>query len=131
MSAGIYVDSKYQANNGIIYKVRVQPETLDLTINALQNSPPAGAIDDGFPELKLTSTRKEFALVPRKVAIRITGASVDPERADYEGVGAKLIIPVLTPVTFAGWSVGTVGTYLGFPIEVIKKYDESGAVNPV
>ena len=45
MSAGPFINSKYEANSGSVYKVRVQPETLNLTLESTANSPPGGDVD--------------------------------------------------------------------------------------
>jgi len=43
MSAGAFQSSKYEANGGNIYKIRVQPETVSATIDGVSNAAPAAA----------------------------------------------------------------------------------------
>ncbi len=40
MSAGSFVTSRYESNGGGIFKVRVQPETIDAVIGAVSNGRP-------------------------------------------------------------------------------------------
>ncbi len=45
MSAGDFQKSKYESREGNVYRIRIQPETLGLTLGATANTEPMGAIN--------------------------------------------------------------------------------------
>lgn len=119
MSAGAFVLSKYQRNDGEIHPIRVQPETLGLVVDGNNNDAPAGA-----------STRRTLALIgkanggygvrPRKINVRFTGTVP----TDYK-VDQTYCIPAMQEAIWNAAITGATGTYLGQAIEVVSVSAES------
>lgn len=122
MSAGDFVNSKYQSDEGGIYAIRVQPETLALTINGTANTAPAGDVDqEGLA--RVSGSRRRIGLKARLVRFRFTAA---PTGGGYS-VGDILSLPILTQATYnAIPKAGATGTYLGAAIEVVGKSPQGG-----
>lgn len=121
MSAGIFVNSKYESNSGRVYFVKVQPETEALILGGTANAAPAGAIDQEVTASARGGERKN-GISCRRVALTWTGTIPD----GYFPNG-RLEVPILTPALFSAVSRGTTGTYLGSPVEVVGKISEAGA----
>lgn len=121
MSAGSFQRVKYEADNargGGIYRMRVQPETLALTDGTITNAEPADPVDQRI-RAKVSKTRREIGLGPRKLLLAFTGPLPDGYSGD------EVLVPILTPATFSAWSVeGTALTYLGVPVEVVGSVSE-------
>lgn len=114
MSAGQFEDSKYQANNGDVYFIRVQQETLDCTIDGTANEEAAGEIDQTL-RAKSNGSSKSYGMNARRVRLAFTG----DVPTDYSG--GVVSIPVLRPATFEAWSAtpNLTGTYLGEAVRVV------------
>ncbi len=119
MSAGQFTQAKYQDDVGNVFKGRVQPETLALSINSTANANAGGAITAPVG-IKFTAGNGETGVKARKVGVRFT--STLP--AGYSGADI-LYIPVMTPTAFAAYTIGQTGTYLGEPVEVLSRHGES------
>ena len=126
MSAGNFdSEGKYEADNGLIYKCRPQPETKDLSFSGDggANTYPAGSTDEGVGSIKLSKGRRELGVVPRRVRVKWTAAPTG-EIADYGGIGSQFIVPVFDPDKFSAYQEGSTGTYLGVACRLEKKYIE-------
>ena len=122
MSAGSFEAGKYEANNGNIYAVRVQPETKGLTIGSNSNTYPTGAVDQAgrFPLNLGGKRRRPFSA--RSVSIRFTATPPDGYAAN-----SVIRVPVFRQAFYDGITVGaSTGTYLGVAIEVVGKSAETG-----
>jgi len=122
MSAGNFVTSRYETNSpalgGIIMPIKVQPETLLLTIGGVTNDPPAGAID--FPlRVSVSAGNTQYGVRPRKATLRFTGAPP----TGYSGDDVS--VPLLTPAMAAAAAPGETGTYLSAAVEVMTTKPES------
>lgn len=113
MSEGTFVYTNYERNDGAIQRIRVQPETLGLTIDAVANAAPAGPRDTAGT-VRVGSSRRSFGVTARRVAVRWTGAV--PDGYDPNGI---IYLPILTPGLFNDIILGATGTYLGNSIEVV------------
>lgn len=118
MSAGNFVRSRYQSNSGEVYPIRVQPETLALTIDATANAAPAGAITAEV-SARANGSRRTLGMNARTVSITFT--ATPPE--GY-ATNSTLTVPVLTSALWDDISRGDTGTYLGVAVEVIGKSPE-------
>lgn len=119
MSAGSFTYAKYESNSGGIYRVRVQPETIELTINAVTNAVPAANIDrEGT--LRISNGKRAFGVTPRAVGLRFT--NVTPPTEYTFGI---LRVCWFQRDTFDDIVNELEGTYLGAPVKVIAKYDEA------
>jgi hypothetical protein len=123
MSAGQFLDSKYASNDGLVFPVRLQPETLALTLGGTANTATADAIDAGLPTLVTRKSRKGFGVHPRSVTVRLT-ADGTGQTADYEAEGTLHTIPVLQAATWEGYTKGATGTYLGIACILVSKTPE-------
>lgn len=121
MSAGAFERTFYEldtGNGGGIARVRVQPETLAATINGAANAAPAGPAT--LPTAaKVSKGAREIGIGCRTVTLEFTGTPP----TDYSG--DDVVIPVLQEATYAAWTVGQTGTYLGAPVEVVGRSPES------
>lgn len=120
MSSGEFTNTLYELsadNGGGIAPVRVQPETLSATINGAANDAPAGPAT--LPvSAKVSGGNREIGINCRTVNLEFTGAPP----TDYSG--DNVTIPVMTPATFAAWTVGQTGTYLGVDVRVAGRSPE-------
>lgn len=125
MSTGEFVESKYENGlNGAIHPIRVQPETLTLTIDGIVNGAPAGDIDSDLRAFSGSRNRRG-AVNARKVGLEITAAGPN----EYL-VGSTIYVPVLIPETLGSYLLpsGKTGTYNGASVRVIGSSPER--VNP-
>lgn len=119
MSAGAFVLSRYEADNGQVLPVRVQPETVALNVGGGANAAPTGTLTAGATFARVSGGNRRYGVKCRSVTIRFTGALP----AGYE-TGRPLRLPVLTLARYNGITVGGSGAYLGQPIVVLGKSAE-------
>lgn len=121
MSAGVFETAFYETsaeNGGFVLRCRVQPETLAATIGATANASVAGpATAPG--SATISQGRRSAGVNMRYVTLGFTGAAP----AGYSGDPVR--IPVLDPATFATWTLGATGTYLGSDVEVLGRVGET------
>ena len=110
MSAGAFERSRYETDNGDIARIRVQPETLALTLNGGANGAPAGAVD--IPgSARVSAGRRALGINARLV--RLAWSAAAPSGYDPDGI---ITLPWLQQATFAALIPGQTGTYLGASI---------------
>lgn len=114
MSTGKFTRSRYEADGGVIYPIRIQPETIIGTFNPA----PAGAVN-GNITVRVGGSRRQYGILARTVRLKWTGTV--PDGYDPAGV---LTIPVLTPGAYNDISAGQQVTYQGGQAEVIGKSPE-------
>ena len=117
MSAGNFISTIYSDAEGRFYRIRLQPETLALTIATVPNAAGAGPVDQPV-SARARGSRRSIGVTARKVALRFT--STLP--TGYSGDPVE--VPVLTPAAFAAYLPGLTGTYLGSDVEVISRTNE-------
>lgn len=118
MSAGPFVYSKYELDNGEVARIRVQPETISASLGVGANTAPSGSIS--IPgTVRVSNGNRSFGIKPRMVGLRFsaTGAGGYTE-------GSILRIPVLSSARYDAITVGDTGTYLGAAVEIVGKYPE-------
>ena len=119
MSAGNFVNSKYEADDGTIYPIRVQPETLTLSLASTANAAPAGTVD-GKVRARSSGGRRRYGVHARTVAIRFTAT---PPTGYAEN--SVITLPILKPALYNAITAGaTTGTYLSTAVEVVYKTAE-------
>jgi len=121
MSAGPFVDSKYQAaaeNGGGVHYIKIQPETLALTIATVANSAPAAAQNSKLSATVNGSTRRR-GLHAAKIYFKFSSTTPDGYLA-----GSILSLPALNKNILAAADKGVTGTYLGQAIVVVGKSPE-------
>jgi hypothetical protein len=119
--AGSFTDTFYEMsdeNGGYILSCRVQPETLAATIGGTANAGAAGPAD-APGSATISQGRRSAGVNMRYVTLKWT---VDPPD-DYDGLTGR--IPVLTPATFAAWTLGSEGTYLTTACKVVGRNGET------
>jgi hypothetical protein len=120
MSAGAFKLSKYEANDGKTFAIKIQPETEALSLNAAINVSGVGSVDDGLPSAIATGSRRKIGVHARTVSFKFTSA---PASGGYL-VGDSLTLPVLTKAKWDAYVKGSTGTYLGAAILRTGKADE-------
>jgi len=118
MSSGNFVRSKYESNSGEIYPIRVQPETLALTIAATANAAPAGAVTAEV-SARANGSRRTLGMNARTVTVAFTATP-----PDGYATNTTLTVPVMQPALWDNATRGATGTYLGVAVEVVGKSPE-------
>lgn len=119
MSAGAFERSKYEADNGDIFAIRVQPETLAATFGGTANAAPTGAVDQQV-SARVGGGNREIGIKARAVTVAWDGAPP----TGYEP-NQLLRVPILTKDLYdAITSNSTSGSYLGAAVTVVGKLGE-------
>ena len=123
MSAGPFEIVAYETSDpdlgGAVLPIKIQPETALLFIAGTVNAPSVTPIN--WPvRVAASAGNNEYGVKPRRVTIRFTDQAVLPD--GYKG--DDLMLPVLTTAAAAAYVVGSTGTYLGAPVQVISKSPE-------
>lgn len=119
MSSGVFTLASYGADNtDRVYPIKVQPETLTLSIGAATNAAAGGAITEEV-SARVSGSRRSIGLHARTVRVRFTGTAP----TGYE-TGGTITLPILTPTVYAGIKRGDTGTYLGATVQVVGKSPE-------
>lgn len=107
MSAGSFLlGGRYESNNGTVYPIRVQPETLGFTLNSVSNALPTGQVGTDLPSVRVGAGRNAFGVNARLIRFTFTGTL--PPGYKMNGI---LTLPVLTSAAYNLYSRGQAGTY--------------------
>lgn len=120
MSAGAFDNAFYELsseNGGGIAACRVQPETLACEINSVANASATGPADIPI-SARMIGPRRAAGINSRYVTLEWTGSPP----TGYSGDNVR--IPVLTPATYAAWTLNATGTYLGAAVRVAGRNPE-------
>ena len=109
MSSGIFEDVAYEADSGVFYNARVQPETLAMTIDGTANAAAAGPVPAGNPSAYMRGSRRQLGITARTVTLKLPPGGTPP--TDY--TGDNVTVPVMTPALFAAISRSSTVVYLG------------------
>jgi len=118
MSAGAFNTTKYEADSGLIFRIRVQPETLAATIGGEANDPPAGSVGVGLPSARARGSTRAIGVTAR----RVTCSFATPPTG-YKA-GQLLSIPILTPELYNAIAFDDAVSYLGVTGKVVGKIAE-------
>ena len=114
MSAGPFLLSKYETNDGLILPIRIQPETLTVA----ENVEPGGGADGPF--VKVSGSKRSYGVHPRKITLsRSVGA------ADYGSAKAYARVVILTSAAWAAAVIGATVAYAGVDWVIASKTAES------
>lgn len=116
MSAGNFIISKYEADDGEIHPIRIQPETIIATTNPA----PTGATTSSI-RARVGGSRRSYGLHARTIRVTWTVPATHPD--GYKD-GGTMTIPVLGAAAFAAINVGSTFTYLGSGVTVTGKSPE-------
>ena len=119
MSSGPFDDVIYEANSGLFYAARVQPETLGLTLGGTANAAGAGPVTPGLPSARISGGRRSYGVFMRGVRVVVTAAGT----SDLS-VGSVITLPLLTPDAFATAGRGATGTYNGATVRSLGTIPE-------
>lgn len=119
MSEGGFVRSFYEADSGLIHPIRVQPETLTLSLGGATNTPPAGPATSRI-SAKVSGGRRQLGLTARKVTVQFVAGDVP----DGYLLGGTISLPWLDPTTFQSLAAGQTGLYQASAVEVVGTSDE-------
>lgn len=114
MSEGSFLRTKYETDNGDVVSVRIQPETLTLTVDGTANAAPTTAFSAGFPSAKVSGGRRTLGINCRKCNLVFNAA---PEGYKQDSV---ISVPVLKQAMEAKIVQGATGTYAGVAITVVS-----------
>lgn len=115
MSAGAFTIENYQFGNGGIGSIRVQPETLTLTIGGVENTPVAG-VRNVNRRVSVSGGRRRQGLLYARL-VRLTWSGDAP--VGYRP-GATFTLPLVNNAIYAAASVpDATGTYLGNGVRVV------------
>lgn len=119
MSSGSFEDSFYESNElGSVHPIRVQPETIALTLGGQANVAPVGTAAIG-PSAQVSRGKRSIGINARMVTVRLTATK------DGYLAGSTISVPWLDPATFAAITPKvTLGTYLAVACKVIGKSPE-------
>lgn len=119
MSAGPFVNSAYEDDEGNVYNIRVQPETLLATLSAV-NAGASGAITMPI-SARARGSKRMIGVSARTVRVRFS--ATPPTGYSPRSV---VSIPVLTPAVYNATNNKTTGLiYLSSPVEFVGKTAES------
>ena len=123
MSAGSFSLSKYTDDQGIIRPIRVQPETITLTIAGASNSAPVGDPDTAATAVRVSGGRNAYGIKARSIRVKFTG---EPPAGYLQE--STISLPWLIPGTFATVRrpLYQTGTYLGAAVQVVGSSSEGG-----
>lgn len=119
MSAGAFTDSFYSSDElGTVHPIRVQPETIALTLGGQANDAPVGTSAIG-PSAQVSRGKRSLGINARTVTIELTAALTG-----YL-LGSKITLPWLDDSTFAALTPKvTTGTYLATACKLVGKSPE-------
>jgi hypothetical protein len=106
MSAGATILAVYDSDGGNSFNIRVQPDTLTLTIATVANASGTGTPAPGLPSAKTSGGRRSIGVNARLIRVRFTGTL--PPGYKMDGI---IALPVLQPSIFNGYAKGQTGTY--------------------
>lgn len=118
MSAGKFVKSTYKSEAGVYHPIRVQPETLALTLGGTANAAPAGATAATSSKIsaKVSGSKKAIGLHARRVRIQFSDTVADVP-VGYKP-GSTTTLPVLDPNLYNGLNGTESGVYLTKPVTI-------------
>lgn len=112
MSAGAFVKSKYAASYGAgdqIHPIRVQPETVSLTVNSIANTAPSGAVTNPISAVSSLGKRQK-GLKPRMINLR---APATGQPTGYLALGLTSV-PALNESIYDAAAVATDSTTVSY-----------------
>jgi hypothetical protein len=100
--AGRFVIRTYESNDGDLYAIRVQPETVTTANPAAPGQPTEGYV-------RVTGSKRAMIRKARSITI---ARSIGTD-ADFAGAKVYLTLPVFLPATFVALSAGQDYSYKG------------------
>lgn len=121
MSSGSFVIVNYGSNKlATVHPIRIQPETLTLSIGAVSNSAPAGT--PVLPSAQVSQGKRKKGLNARTVTFKFGPGD---ELAGYKPESPITLPWLVDNVAFNGAFAGQAGTYQGADIVVVGTANET------
>jgi len=117
MSSGPFVRTRYQLDNASNAAIRVQPETLALTIDGVANAAPGGTVT--VPGSASVSRGARANGINARTVTFVFNVAPAGYKQD-----SPIRLPWLASLSFTNILAGQTGSYLGSPITVIGKSPE-------
>ena len=117
MSAGNFVTTKYEMDDGTVVPFRAQPETLLLTDGTVSNDPPGGDVTLSL-FAKANKGTKEYGIGTRSLTLSWNGSPP----TDYADDNIR--VSIMQIATFNAINVGDSVTYLSTAATVVSKKGE-------
>jgi hypothetical protein len=127
MSAGAFVTTFYTADDGTVHPLKVQPETLTMSVDGNTNAPTATAATTKY-YARVGGGCREIGVRARRVNIKFDNAPAGYKQdqvISLPWVGSKAVFDAMTPGMAGTYDAGGVGSV----IEVVSTSDECGAGN--
>lgn len=105
MSKGGFNTVAYEADNGAFLPIKVQPETLSLTLNSVANTAPVNAPNDTYGSVRVGGGNRQLGIKARWVSFRFDTAPTGYKQDQI------IRLPVLQKATYTSFSKGQTGTY--------------------
>lgn len=118
MSNGPFEFTIYEKNDGVLVGIRLQPETLTLTLDGVANTAPTGVAADGYPSAQTSQSRRAIGINARRVTCVYTSAAT----GDLPGL--RITLPWLVVATFNALPRNALGTYNGEPVRLANTLGE-------
>lgn len=113
MSAGVFIRSKYELDNGAVVAIKIQPETI-----SLGNPVPPGAITQSG-SARVGGGNRRIGIKARSVTGRWTGTAPAGYKQD-----ALVRVPILSKAPYDQFALGATLPYQGTSIEIVGKNPE-------
>ena len=116
MSSGPFLNTFYGVGDGsVVGNIRIQPETLTVTIDGTANAAVAGPANTERG-ISASGRRSTLFIGARKINLEVTGGD-----GSLLAVGETVSVPWLNPATFFGVALpkNQTGTYQGVPVRVV------------
>lgn len=120
MSAGAFQTAIYERNDGTFSGIRVQPETLALTVGGTANAEGAGPVTAGSVSAKVGKSVREYGLGARTITLKFNDGD---QPAGYKA-DSPITLPVLTPAVWNAAALGVAIQYLGSAAQYVGKSPE-------
>lgn len=119
MSAGDFTRAFYEGDDGTVYPIRIQPETLAAQFDDTANASASGPATVNL-FARINKNRGEYGVGARSVTAEWTAA----QPTGYSA-GGRIKIAVPDKTIFDGITLLSTGTYLGAGITIIGKNSEN------
>lgn len=113
---GPFQIGKYEADDGKIYPIRIQPETLVTDVNA---EPAGGITEDQFAHARYSA--RKYGVFARYVSLT---AQIGTGEGPYATATTTAHLPILSKASFDAIVIGETVTYQGVAFTVASKHKE-------
>lgn len=120
MSAGAFIDSRYEVDDGRVMRARVQPETELFEFDSTFNDATTDPITIGW-SANMRGSRRQNGVTARQVGVKFAAGTTPTGYLP----GQILYVPILTKALYDSITLGGTAQYLGQPCTVVGKRAEA------